>query len=54
MSLEKNFKCDLCDKIFETRSGVWKHKNIKHVDEIVKIVSKTWVATSSQKVDISL
>jgi hypothetical protein len=37
MSLEKNLKCDLCDKLFETRAGMWKHKKTKHTEEIIKI-----------------
>jgi hypothetical protein len=32
-SKHKEFSCDICNKIYKTRSGLWKHKNEKHKNE---------------------
>ncbi len=36
MELEKKYHCDLCEKKYDTRGGLWKHTQSKHNDTNIK------------------
>lgn len=35
----KDFSCDICNKIYKTRSGLWKHKKEKHANKIFETIN---------------
>jgi hypothetical protein len=37
----KDFSCDICNKIYKTRSGLWKHKKEKHANRVFESTSDT-------------